>query len=96
MSALRPSCGAMAAWEGMPWKSNVSQSEASAGCASRSRSKGWNIIAASTPSNTPASIIEILPPPPSSAGVPEEHDLAARRLRRRAPPRRTRRPPPRR
>ena len=70
MSALVPACGAAAACEGVPWNSNASQSDASVGCMSRSRSKGWNIIAASIPSNTPASIISILPPPPSSAGVP--------------------------
>ena len=34
------------------------------------RSAGWNIIAAVSPSKTPASSSMILPPPSSSAGVP--------------------------
>ena len=70
MSALLPAWGAIAAWEGTPWKWKVSQTEASVVWARRSRSKGWNIMAASTPSNAPASSIDIFPPPPSSAGVP--------------------------
>ena len=42
---------------GVPRNSNTSHSDASVGCSSRSRSKGWNIIAASIPSNIPALII---------------------------------------
>src|SRR4051812_11458822 len=70
VSALAPAWGAAAACDGTPVYSNVSHRLASAVWARRSRSAGWNIIAASSPSNAPASSSLILPPPPSSAGVP--------------------------
>ena len=56
VSALLPSHGAS---RGVRRRAREASSAihalASAGCASMSRSKGWNIIAASTPSKTPAS-----------------------------------------
>ncbi len=70
-SALRPFCGAAAAWAALP----VVGRRGTAGwrwrsCCRRSAPAGCTIIAASTPSNAPRSAMKTLPPPPSSAGVP--------------------------
>ncbi len=60
----------MAACAGFPWNVTSHLVLASVGMLASFRKYGWIIMAASTPSNTPASSSRIFPPPPSSAGVP--------------------------
>jgi hypothetical protein len=89
-----PRCGAAAAWAALPWKRMVTRVAASAPRTVMVRAPGWNIIAASIPSNTPARSIRILPPPPSSAGVPITSSsplVASSSVRGRGPRRATRR-----
>ncbi len=87
--ALTPSKGDAEAWAARPWKATSKWETARQVPASQSDGQGWTIIAAWTPSKTPASSMVIFPPPPSSAGVPK-HPHAQAELARRTWPARCR------
>ena len=70
LSAFTPRHGHDDACVALPWNSALTLMMPSDGRHTCVPPRPWTIIAASTPSKTPASMSRTLPAPPSSAGVP--------------------------